>query len=104
MKHSAKKKSVNKRSLKKTEYKMKGMGMLLNMYSSTISHLEKDLMKLKIALKHIILKYKNEKNEKKRIEMKEVIKNLKKDININKENVYKILSNISNVTTTALKK
>ena len=86
--NSAKKKSVNKRSLKKVEYKMNGMGMLLNMYSSTISHLEKDLMKLKMALKNIILKYKNEKDHKKKTEMKNIIKTLKKDININKKTVY----------------
>lgn len=47
--YSAKRKSVNKKSLsKKYEYQMKGMGVLLSMYSSAISNLERDLKKLRL--------------------------------------------------------
>lgn len=101
--YSAKRKSVNKKSLsKKYEYQMKGMGVLLSMYSSAISNLERDLKKIKINLNHIIIKYKHETNKQKKKELKSIIRQMKNDIANNKEKLCKLLSNISSTTSKAL--
>jgi hypothetical protein len=103
---SMKKKKVKtpKKSLKKisTRYRMKGMGILLNMYGGAISTLENDLNNLKKQLIKAKNEYKKENDYIKKKELKSLINNIKKQIMDTKSKISNLLTGISDTTFKAL--
>ena len=103
---SMKKKKVKtpKKNVKKisTRYRMKGMGILLNMYGGAISNLENDLNNIKKQLVEVKNEYKNEDDYDKKKELKSLISNIKKKKVDIKSKISNLLTGISDTTSKAL--
>ena len=101
---SAKRQSSPKKNVKKinTRYRMKGMGILLNMYGGAISNLENDLNNIKKQLVEVKNEYKNEDDYDKKKELKSLISNIKKKKVDIKSKISNLLTGISDTTSKAL--
>ncbi len=106
--NSAKRHSAKKSSLKKTkpskirsEYNMKGMGILLNMYGGAVSDLENDLEKLKLQLKKHIRKYKSEKDLNEKKKLKTIIKSMKIEVSEKSNKINDLLEGITDTASKA---
>ena len=103
-KSSLKKSNTSKKNYRKikTRYRMKGMGILLNMYGGAISNLENDLNNKKQELVKVKRAYKNEKDSIKKKELKSLINSIKKQIFDTKVKIGNLLTGISDTTSKAL--
>jgi hypothetical protein len=101
--HSAKKQSVKKQSVKRvtSEYKMSGMGVLLNMYGGASEALEQQVaMKLK-EIAELKRQLAVEKNKERIIQIKKAISRMESDIQIAKEKMKHLLKGAADTVSKA---
>jgi len=101
--HSVKKQSVKKQSVKRvtSEYKMSGMGVLLNMYGGASEALEQQVaMKLK-EIAELKKQLSVEKNRERIIQIQKAISRMESDIRIAKEKMKHLLKGAADTVSKA---